>query len=314
MISLNGVWQNFPSFPNGETAYKIDMSIVKRDFNEVMWKYESDADFMHLANLVQAIRDNTTRMDGEAGAWNTLHILNMPYARMDRGGKGKPNSLHLAVLYLSVLFNEFVVYEPHSSATLEEFNSRGVKVRSVGVTELLLKDCIDSLPKNSNLVLVYPDAGACERYRHLRNYNALGTLELTCIKTRDFATGAIESLTFDQSDGRVAYGTIAEVLRNGEGVTFLIVDDLSSYGGTFVRVADLICKEFWQYYNFGGRFDIELVVAHAEDSIFKGKLLNSIDKVWTTDSMLTFNLNPTKVDVKSIIEIAEKEGRWYENL
>jgi ribose-phosphate pyrophosphokinase len=73
------------------------------------------------------------------------------------------------------------------------------------------------------------------------------------------------------------------------GRTAIIVDDLSSYGGTFIKTADRLREE--------GFVEVILLVAHAENVIFKrndrtGQLLfEHVEKIFTTDSILTVQNN-----------------------
>ena len=79
-----------------------------------------------------------------------------------------------------------------------------------------------------------------------------------------------------------------------EGAKFVIIDDLCSYGGTFMLTAKALKEK--------GAGEVHLVVAHAEDSIFAGKVLvdDVIDSVHTTDTILT-GAAGSKLHVKRII-------------
>ena len=65
------------------------------------------------------------------------------------------------------------------------------------------------------------------------------------------------------------------------GKDILIVDDICSYGGTFLHSAKKL-KEF-------GANKIYLYVSHCENSILKGQLMSSglIERVFTTNSIFT---------------------------
>lgn len=92
---------------------------------------------------------------------------------------------------------------------------------------------------------------------------------LVGFKHRNFETGKIESLEI--------VGQVDKITPRPAKA--IIVDDLSSYGGTFVATADALREQ--------GISEVYLLVAHAENSIFKGKLFEHVDKVFTTDSILT---------------------------
>jgi ribose-phosphate pyrophosphokinase len=115
---------------------------------------------------------------------------------------------------------------------------------------------------------VFPDAGAGKRYGKILAPNILiGS------KKRDFTTGTITGLDLighiDTTYGKKA----------------IIVDDLSSYGTTFVETSKALREK--------GVEKVYLLVAHAENSVFKPHpatkvlLLDHIDHLYTTDTILT---------------------------
>lgn len=88
------------------------------------------------------------------------------------------------------------------------------------------------------------------------------------LKIETSKTGEIKSLE-----------VVGDIKYKPENRKVIIVDDLSSYGGTFVHSA-IALKNL-------GFSEVYLLVAHAENSIFKGDLFMHVDKVFTTDSILT---------------------------
>lgn len=109
---------------------------------------------------------------------------------------------------------------------------------------------------------MFPDNGAANRYKNMGFKNVL-----IGHKDRDFQTGEIKKLD------------IVGDVSNARGRKVIICDDLSSYGGTFNYSSQALRKL--------GVKEVYLLVAHAENSIFKGDLFKNIDKVFTTDSILT---------------------------
>lgn len=93
-----------------------------------------------------------------------------------------------------------------------------------------------------------------------------------CEKTRNFATGAIESI---EAKIRKAKG-----IPNDMKLKLIVIDDLCSYGGTFVKVLEAIEKH--RQINFDNAW---LIVTHAEKAIEEGKVLEKYDKVFCTDSI-----------------------------
>lgn len=93
---------------------------------------------------------------------------------------------------------------------------------------------------------------------------------IICEKKRDFATGRIIDLkaTIHTQNGSPS-----------QDAPLIVIDDLSSYGGTFVRALQAVDTlgitygESW------------LIISHAEEAVHKGELLNTYDKLFTTDSL-----------------------------
>ena len=73
------------------------------------------------------------------------------------------------------------------------------------------------------------------------------------------------------------------------------MDDLSSYGGTFMLTAEKLIDK--------GACEVYLVVAHAEEAILKGAIPDSpfIKKVYTTNSIIRKDLETDKIIIKEII-------------
>lgn len=253
MIKLNGNIIIFETFPNGETRL-ITNNIQRSAYNEVSFKYESDSDLIKLMLLKSYLDDlkfNEVR----------LVIYYMPYSRMDRSENRSPFTLKYVSSFINNLnFHEVKVIEPHSDVTNALLNN----VEPIYINfDLLPKVLEDVSFKEDTDYIFFPDAGAQKRYSKLKGFK-----NLVGHKNRDFKTGEIKQLD-----------VIGEIPSKPFKV--VIVDDLSSYGGTFMFSAEKL-KEL-------GASEIYLLVAHAENSIFEGKIFNTnlIDKVFTTDTILS---------------------------
>lgn len=248
---LNGKEVLFEKFPNNETRLihtELDLSEIS---NCVHFKYEDDSDLIKLMLLKNYI--------DESGAYSSLFIYYMPYSRMDRSENYSPFTLRYVANFINSLsFDGVFVVEPHSNVTPALLNN----VRSWYINE----DLVEEVIKIANLdmtvdYIMYPDAGAASRYKNLKYSNVIiGN------KTRDFVTGEIKGLQL-----------IGDIKEGSKKV--LILDDLSSYGGTFIHSSKALKEQGFE--------EVYLLVAHAENSIFKGELFNHISKVFTTDSILT---------------------------
>jgi ribose-phosphate pyrophosphokinase len=178
---------------------------------------------------------------------------------MDRSEGGSPFTLkHVANFINRLQFRKVLVIEPHSDVTCALLDRSEAKYinyellhKVIGLTEFDVE----------HDYIVFPDSGASKRYSKMTGYRTL-----VGHKKRDFATGEIKGLDI-----------IGDF--NGTGKKAIIVDDLSSYGGTFVHTSKAL--------RIKGIEEVCLLVAHAENSIFKRDLFDHVDAVFTTDSILT---------------------------
>lgn len=272
MIYLNGRKLEFKTFPNGETlvdAKQISNSITGANWQDVVLKYEDDSDLIKLM-FVRKFLANTQL---------SLKILYMPYSRMDRVEGKSAFTLKFVCDFINEMrFEEVVVLEPHSDVTTALLNNVIAEYPTIDY----LDDVLELIGFNKRVdYLFFPDAGAQKRYSKLEGFKtAVG------YKQRDFATGKINSLQ----------------VIGGEwiaGSKVLILDDLCSYGGTFM-MSGAELKNL-------GALEVYLFIAHAELSIFKGDLLLSnspVDKIFTTNSIIdayTAELADGKLHVFDII-------------
>lgn len=257
MIKINGKTIVSEKFPNKETKVIDFIENINRDECLLELKYESDEDLV-------ALMFAKKRLD-EKGFKTKLFIWYMPYSRMDREMPGNLFTLKYTCEFISSLnFLEVIVMEPHSDKTIENFKNYGTNIKDI----YPVKDWVYKVMKEENFTsrdhIVYPDKGARARYADVNLPNLL-----TFDKKRNIETGVIESIA----------------LRDGEvnkGSKCIIIDDLCSKGGTFMSVGKSL-KEM-------GVKEISLLVAHCEDTIFKGDLLKEnspIDVIYTSDSILT---------------------------
>ena len=255
MILINGDIVVFEKFPNNETRLVHDNLTNLPSKGIISFKYEDDSDLIKLLLLKSYLDERYTSI----GETFMLNIYYMPYSRMDRSESGSPFTLKYISKFINSLgFKDVLIIEPHSNVTPALIDNS----TSYFINEKLIEFTIDELNLDMTKdYIMYPDAGASSRYKNLKYPNVvIGN------KQRDFETGEIKGLQligeFDKETNRV-----------------LILDDLSSYGGTFVHSAKKLREQ--------GFKEVYLLVAHAENSIFKGGLFKHIDKVFTTDSILT---------------------------
>lgn len=258
MILLNNKQIEFTKFPNGEThidSKKISEGLKAKylSVNVIEFKYKDDSDLIKLMFLKKHL-DN---MNQES----KLIIFYMPYSRMDRTEGMKVFTLKYVSEFINTLnFKEVLVYQPHSDVTTALLN----KCDSIDMSEYILHTVVDKVGFNKESdYIYYPDASAEKHFGKPNKYKGLIGL-----KQRDFATGRITKLD------------VVGETPTTKGFKVVMVDDLCSYGGTFILGAKKL-KEL-------GAGEIYLVVTHCEESIFNGDIFKTdlIDKVFTTNSIV----------------------------
>ncbi|SFB54265.1 ribose-phosphate pyrophosphokinase [Cohnella sp. OV330] len=257
MIRLNGQTLDFETYPNGETRVngeQIGALALAEDGNRIAFKYETDADLIKLM-FVKSYLD-----DHGLGQEAALDIYYMPYSRMDRAEGASAFTLRYASRMINAMnFARVTVVEPHSDVTLALLDRSGAVYPTL--------DLLDRVTAETGFdpaadYLFFPDAGAQKRYGQIEGFR-----QLVGHKERDFRTGRIQKLDVAGSVDRTGFKAI-------------IIDDLCSYGGTFLLSAERL-REL-------GASQIYLLVTHCENAIHQGKLPASglIERVYTTDTIL----------------------------
>ena len=265
MIILNNKCIVTQEFPNKETKVKDFAQWIKPS-NFLQFTYSCDADLIELLFVKKRLDQNNVSC--------TLWISYMPYSRMDRKIEGDLFTLKYICEFINSLnFQNVYVVEPHSSKTLELLNN------SIAVYPALdwLPNVMNNLGFTSNDRIVFPDKGAALRYENA-GYDNICVFD----KTRNPQSGRIENMSLKKGD-------------IPKGARCIIVDDLCSGGGTFLKAAEIL-KQM-------GASQIYLLVTHCESRVFSGKLLEEdspIEKVFTSTSMTNqqhpkiqyININP----------------------
>ena len=296
MIYLNENPIEFITFPNKEKRLDLPKEFVKSHdsdvLNDVYWKYETDESIFELLLLDNAIKSYNKEYN--------LYIGYMPYSRMDRvKDQGTAFSLEVMAHIINNLscVNGIYVLDPHSPVTLQQLNNHAFEFKYS-----LAKNVIDYTQLDvNNAWFVFPDKGAATRYNADDYPNVI-----ICEKVRNFATGKIESIK----------ASIEKVTNTpSETAPIIIIDDLCSYGGTFVGAIKAIemdlnikSSENW------------LIVTHAETAIDMGQVPLIFNKIFTTDSIYTpqgyqyMNVKPfessSKVYVRPVLDIIKKEPKY----
>lgn len=253
MICMNGKRIVCDHFPDGTLLLK---EAVDKCAEEVIikWNYENNEELLAIYFLTKHLQSvNVNRI-----------ILDMPYIPNARQDRVKNEEDVFTLKYFAEMINELGfrevrVLDAHSNVSLALIE----RVRLYS-PEPYIRKVIDKIvaEQGEEPLLFYPDEGAGKRYS--------GMLQMPyCfgIKNRDWETGNIKSLDIAGESAMIHNRNV------------LIVDDICSYGGTFVYASEKL-KEL-------GAHNIYLFVSHLENSVLNGKLLEGrhIEKLYTTDSI-----------------------------
>jgi len=199
MIKLNGYLITPTIFPyKSSQVWKIPTEYFSLDSNTILWEFENEAEFLHVAQLKSLLNPMATCI---------LDLPYLPYARQDKTENNVSTTAFFPFSYLlnCLGFSKVIVKDPHN------INVTKAKIKNV---EIIMPDLI-SLLVDLKAAPVYPDKGAAVRY-------GADSLSITCDKVREPLTGKIEGIT--------VHGAV-------EPRTYLIIDDICDGGRTFIEVA-----------------------------------------------------------------------------
>lgn len=257
MILINGKEVTINKFPDETLRLNPNVEFILNHTATICWHFESNEEMiavMFLANHVRRI-----------GA-DRINLV-MPYIPNARQDRVKNDTDVFTLKYFAEFinnlhFNKVVVLDPHSSVSEALINN--IEVES---PKPYIEKVIEEIKKEINdetLIAFYPDEGAMKRYSGMLDMPyAFG------IKKRNWETGKIEGLDVAGAKDLIKDSNI------------IIVDDISSRGGTFYFSAKKL-KEL-------GAKNVYLYISHCEKTIFDGEIFKSdlIKKVFTTNSIFT---------------------------
>jgi len=280
MLFINKQLVEFITFPNKERRLDLKPELLDKKpeyLNDIYWYYENDESIFELFLLDDAIHS--------LGQFYNLYIGYMPYSRMDRvQNPGTAFSLDILTRMIGKMTKALLtvyILDPHSPVTLEKLR-RYMPGRAHEIKYSLAKDVLDYTGLNpEDAWFVFPDKGAAKRYNYEEYPNVI-----ICEKIRNFATGKIENIKANIHK---------ETKRPAENAPLIIIDDLCSYGGTFVGAVKAIETDL----------DIKsennwLIVTHAEKAIDMGQVPAIFSKIFSTDSIAipqdSTNMSTSKYD------------------
>lgn len=258
MIRINQNDTNVNKFPDGTFLLKERIpgggTEAESGKAKLTWLFENNEELVTLIYLAGHLRAHGV----------TELSLDMPYIPNARQDRVRAQEDVFTLKYFAEVINwlnfeSVTVLDPHSPVSEALIDKIQVKT-----PEAFIWKAVERIGGTENLTMFYPDEGACKRYSGMVKLPyAFG------IKNRDWETGDIRGL--DVSG-------MTDCIR---GRKILIIDDISSRGGTFYFSAKKL-KEL-------GAEEIYLYVSHCENTILEGDVLKSglIRKVFTTNSIFT---------------------------
>jgi len=275
MIGINNTVVNVERYPAGEQRIKFDVCAKAKYFVE--WRYEREEELVTLLFVCGHIRTH-------GGILDVLYVPYFPNARMDRVVKS--DEVFTLKYFCEVInglgFAKVYINNPHSDVCMGLVNrsENAFLIPSSGIASY--ESCHDTsgciVSHNNNIILrlirqlqlneqtdilFYPDSGCAKKYEGILQFPYL-----IGHKLRDWRSGKITGL---------------DVVGQPPSEPFnaLIIDDICSYGGTFLHSAKKL-KAL-------GASKITLFVTHCENSILQGELIHSglLERIYTTRSIFT---------------------------
>lgn len=211
MITLNG--HPIPvTFFSDRTSQVWKLPFVVLPQSDIEWKFEHEGELMHLAQLVDLLREN------DVETLINLHMPFLPYGRQDKAVSNETTfALHtFAKLLNTIGFDKVTSLDSHNlvntSFLIDNFKNEFPYFQIQKVVDVVKPD-----------ILCFPDKGARERYG--KELSFLGKIHIFGEKERDQLTGHITKYTLqdDVTDRNV-----------------LIIDDICDGGMTFILLAKVL--------------------------------------------------------------------------
>lgn len=242
-------------FPDGTSqVWKLPDHVVAASRACIDWRFESERELIDIVSLSRLINPYCTL---------ELNVPYLPYARQDKDVSNTStfNLEVLAHILNGANFESITALDVHNVKRTEDLIDRFANQSPSRFHEHVLEQVKPDF-------IVFPDAGAAERYSSEPCFACRPVL--VCDKVRDQLSGNIVGHKITDT---------ASTSRTLAGKTFLIVDDICDGGATFISVAKLLRES----YSPG---DVALCVTHGIFSKSRSHLLeNGINQLYTTDSL-----------------------------
>lgn len=274
-------------FPSGESKFtlegldNLDKSNQTKEKITINWKFENEGtDFLDLMVLLHSEQVQSFKK-------KVLYIPYLPFMRMDRNN-GNKELLVSANAMLDILkdapVDDILVGTLHSQLNERDY------IKEIALENILYEEIAEELEsKGFTVIPVFPDKGAQERQAKLLAKGEttpwLSSMYIAADKVRNFETGKIEKITASIPS------ETKKLLESNEKTALVIIDDICSYGGTFIGVKEAILAEVEH-----DSLHV-LCVAHLEETAFKGKVTDEFDIILATDSLLKQEIPKTNAKI-----------------
>lgn len=210
MILIDGIPLNVTKFPdNTSQVWNLAPEILNQRKTVVRWEFESEQEFMYLAQLKDLLDENEVI--------STLILPYLPYGRQDKIISNETTFAlrTFAKLLNSLNFDRVDIYDPHNLIAFNLICNSEHWLPDPDISHTLSKFRPD--------YLCYPDKGAAEKYSGRFH----GTPYFCAKKMRDQFNGKIMGLELINPP-------------NVSGFDILIIDDICDGGATFIGLAKIL--------------------------------------------------------------------------
>ena len=273
----------FKKFGNNEIRLDIPKDVLDEinKYTRIEFRFKDNESLFKLLLLDNVLERNNLLVD--------YYFWYLPYSRMDRIKEDETAfSLEIIANLINNLksANHKYTLDAHSDVSLALVRKIKELGKDFSFHNEVIKRVLKSEDFDEKTILVFPDGGARKRFENKVDLSKVKNI-ITCDKSRDFQTGQIKEIiaNFEKKENQ------SDDFKN-----IFVIDDLCSYGGTFVGVKEAINKIIKD-----NKAKYNLIITHCEDVILKGQVLNEYEKVFTTDSLLT--IEHPKIDIYNLTNL-----------
>lgn len=273
----------FKKFGNNEIRLDIPKDVLDEinKYTRIEFRYKDNESLFKLLLLDNVLERNNLLVD--------YYFWYLPYSRMDRIKEDETAfSLEIIANLINNLksANHKYTLDAHSDVSLALVRKIKELGKDFSFHNEVIKRVLKSEDFDEKTILVFPDGGARKRFENKVDLSKVKNI-ITCDKSRDFQSGQIKEIiaNFEKREN-----------TSDDFENIFVIDDLCSYGGTFIGVKEAINKIIKD-----NKAKYNLIITHCEDVILKGKVLDEYEKVFTTDSLLT--ITHPKIDIYNLTNL-----------